>query len=155
MEVIGVVFTYLCFLFIPVGLIIVGYVVGSRKERDHYASIEARETRFASVLTTSTKRIPEGDYLAPRMVMGSAVISIDRFKQLVAGFMMRFGGEVGTYASLIDRARREAVLRMKEAAPTADLIVNVRLETLSISQGGKEQVGSVEVLAYGTALRER
>ena len=48
---------------------------------------------------------------------------------------------------LVDRARREAILRMKEQAADADLFVNLKLETSSVSQ-----VGSVEVLAYCTAI---
>jgi uncharacterized protein YbjQ (UPF0145 family) len=41
---------------------------------------------------------------------------------------------------------------MKEACPDADQVINLRLETSSISKGKKKQVGSVEVLAYGTAI---
>ena len=54
--------------------------------------------------------------------------------------------------TLIDRARREAVLRMKESCPEADLVINLRLETSSITKGRGKQIGSVEVLAYGTAI---
>jgi uncharacterized protein YbjQ (UPF0145 family) len=41
---------------------------------------------------------------------------------------------------------------MKESCPEADQVINMRLETSSISKGQKKQVGSVEVLAYGTAV---
>ena len=41
---------------------------------------------------------------------------------------------------------------MKESCPGAHQIINIRLETSSISKGRKKQVGSVEVLAYGTAV---
>ena len=34
-----------------------------------------------------------------------------------------------------------------------DLYINLKLETLSISKGGDKQSGTVEVLAYGTAIR--
>jgi len=44
------------------------------------------------------------------------------------------------------------VLRMKEACPDADQIINIRLETSSIYKGQGKQIGSVEVLAYGTAI---
>ena len=60
------------------------------------------------------------------------------------------------YETLIDRARREAILRMKEDCPQASQIINVRIETASISQNAsKGTIGSVEVLAYGTALTFR
>jgi len=51
----------------------------------------------------------------------------------------------------VDRARREAILRMKEQAPGADAIVNLRLETTSISKGSRsrnQSVSTVEALAY-------
>jgi uncharacterized protein YbjQ (UPF0145 family) len=43
---------------------------------------------------------------------------------------------------------------MKEAAlaQQATLILNVKYETASIYKGGRNAVGSVEVLAYGTAM---
>ena len=44
---------------------------------------------------------------------------------------------------------------MKENAGQADLIAGVRIETSSIGQsaGDDDAVGSVEALAYGTAIR--
>jgi uncharacterized protein YbjQ (UPF0145 family) len=66
---------------------------------------------------------------------------------------MIFGGELRAYCSLLDRARREAILRMKAQYPDADLIVNLRIETSSISKGAKNTIGSTEIFAYGTALK--
>ena len=63
-----------------------------------------------------------------------------------------FGGNVQSYETLVDRARREAVLRMKESCPHADQVINLRLETSSITKGKGKQVGAVEVLASGTAI---
>jgi uncharacterized protein YbjQ (UPF0145 family) len=64
---------------------------------------------------------------------------------------------VRSYSPLLDRARREALLRMKAqaAALSADMIINVRLETSSIGVGETNRKGlsSVEMLAYGTAVR--
>ncbi|TVR42934.1 MAG: hypothetical protein EA402_10805 [Planctomycetota bacterium] len=62
------------------------------------------------------------------------------------------GGEVRTYTQLVERCRREALLRLKQEARDAgyDLVVNLRLDTSTI--GGKSNV-MIEVLATGTALR--
>ncbi|MGB5413298.1 MAG: heavy metal-binding domain-containing protein, partial [Polyangiales bacterium] len=77
----------------------------------------------------------------------------DHFKRFLSGFRMIFGGEIRSYSSLIDRARREAVLRMKESQPDADAFLNTRLETSTISStAGNEGMGTIEVLAYGTAV---
>jgi uncharacterized protein YbjQ (UPF0145 family) len=82
------------------------------------------------------------------------VISIDYFKRISAALRSLLGGRVTAYESLLERARREAILRMKQRAfdSGASHVINVKLETTSISKGYRKQVGSVEVYAYGTAL---
>ena len=90
------------------------------------------------------------------LVCGSVVISIDFFKKFVAGLRDLVGGRVSSYESLLERARREALLRMKTEARSigAKSVWNVRLETSSITKGGKG-VAAVEVIAYGTAVTHR
>ena len=55
------------------------------------------------------------------------------------------------YESLLERGRREALLRMKEDAIAwgAVQILNVHLETSSANAG----TVALEVIAYGTAIR--
>lgn len=141
-------------LLIFLTLIACGYFFGRMAEKKHYASIIERERRFRLLPTTSSKR-PIGS-LAPvrecRLVSGSVVISVDYFKRILAGLRNFFGGRVSSYETLVDRARREAVLRMKESCPGATQLINLRIETSSIAKGRKRQIGSVEVLAYGTAI---
>jgi len=135
-------------------LIALGYFVGSYLEKKHYQSIREREAKYASLPTIMLKKPLHPERVKEsRLVNGSVVISIDYFKRLMAALKNIFGGNVTSYESLIDRARREAVLRMKEDAEDADEIINVRLETSSISKNDqKGTIGSVEVLPYGTAL---
>lgn len=138
---------------IPLLLLVVGFGVGWYIEKRHYASIHQREALYADIPALNSRRVPREEAVeAAELVTGSVVVSIDRFKQFLAALRNIFGGEVHAYSSLIDRARREAMLRMKEAAPDAELFANVRLETASISKGGRKQSGTVEVLAYGTAV---
>jgi uncharacterized protein YbjQ (UPF0145 family) len=133
-----------------------GYFVGHMTERRHYKSIVARETAFLGVpAVTSGKRFePERTVARVELVTGSVVVSIDYFKRILAALRNIFGGEVGAYESLVDRARREAMLRMREAAGSADIVVNCRIETAAIGQSAnrKNSVGSVEAIAYGTAI---
>jgi uncharacterized protein YbjQ (UPF0145 family) len=140
---------------IPILLIVIGRVVGSRIERSHYASIEEREARFQGQLALSTKQSDApGAVRSATLATGSVVISVDHFKRFLSGFRMIFGGEIRSYSSLIERARREAVLRMKESQPDAHAYVNTRLETSTISSTrGNEGIGTIEVLAYGTAVQ--
>lgn len=135
-------------------LVALGYFVGSHLEKRHYRSIRKREVEYASLPTTMLKKPLHPERVKEsRLVNGNVVISIDYFKRLMATLRNIFGGNVTSYESLVDRARREAVLRMKEDAKGADEIINIRLETSSISKNDqKGTIGSVEVFAYGTAL---
>ncbi|MEO0376400.1 MAG: heavy metal-binding domain-containing protein, partial [Cyanobacteria bacterium P01_A01_bin.17] len=66
------------------------------------------------------------------------------------------GGQIFAYESLLDRGRREALLRMKEDAIRwgAKKVINVRLETATIgSRSGDSGILSIEIVAYGTGLR--
>jgi uncharacterized protein YbjQ (UPF0145 family) len=44
-------------------------------------------------------------------------------------------------------------MKNEAAQLNADIIFNVKLETSSIHKGKGNNIGSVEVLAYGTALK--
>ncbi len=153
MEIILQNFDLLLFLF----LLTLGYASGTWVEKRHYRSIIMREQKLIKMaVITSEARFPDGKVKESGLVVGSVVISIDYFKRLLAILRNLFGGRVKSYESLVDRARREAILRMKEAAQKqgASMIVNMRLETSTIgnSANGKRQVGSVEAIAYGTAI---
>ena len=144
--VIGLVFSVL--------LIVLGRVVGASIEKSHFESIAERESKFRDQPAFSVKT-SEAPYpiRSASLATGSVVVSIDHFKRFMSAFRMLVGGEVRSYSSLIDRARREAVLRMKESQPTADAYLNTRLETSTIaSTQGDEGVGTIEVLAYATAV---
>ena len=131
-----------------------GYFVGSYLERKHYRSIREREETFINLPVSDLKRPLHPELVQESyLVHGSVVISIDYFKRMVAGFRNIFGGNMSTYETLLDRARREAILRMKEDAKGAKEIINLRIETASISKSDRKgKIGSVEVYAYGTAL---
>jgi uncharacterized protein YbjQ (UPF0145 family) len=139
---------------VPLSIIGVAMITGSILERRHYRSIDKREGASGRLPLLNGKRYPTDQSIADaRLVTGSVVISYDHFKRFLAGLRMIFGGEVKSYVSLLDRGRREAILRMKETCLDADLIVNLRVETSSISKGGRRKgLGAVEVFAYGTAL---
>ena len=70
-----------------------------------------------------------------RLVTGSVVISSDYFKQFVAGLRTLIGGRLSSYESLLDRARREATLRMKQEAKRfgSTLVINVKIESTTVS----------------------
>ena len=140
---------------ILVALLTLGYWFGRAAEMAHYRSIIKREAELRDVPAVASK-IPDPE-LMPRqtvLVSGNVVLSIDYFKRFLLKMRNIVGGRVKGYETLLDRARREAVLRMKEQASTqnASLIFNVKLETASIYKGDGNSIGSVEVIAYGTAF---
>jgi uncharacterized protein YbjQ (UPF0145 family) len=144
-------------ILIFLGLLILGYTAGSWAERRHYRSIKDRERETLGMqVMTAEPRFQDERVQRAFLVNGSAVISIDYFKRLLAQLRNIFGGRVKAYESLLDRARREAILRMKQQAREggAEIIVNLRLETSSIGQNAnrKRSIGSIEAIAYGTAL---
>lgn len=136
-------------------LLTVGFFSGRYQEKKHYASIRARETAPGQVMVFA-ERLPPASFPAPptQLVSGSVVISADYFKRFVASIRMLIGGRLNTYESLLDRARREAILRMREQAKAigATQIFNVKLETMPISGRKTQGVSCLEVLAYGTAV---
>ncbi len=136
-------------------LLLLGFITGSIAESRHYKSIRERE-RTNPVLVFS-QRLPPPQFPAPRtaLVMGSVVISADYFKRFVAILRMLVGGRLNTYETLLDRARREALLRMREQAQTlgAATVFNVKVQTASIAgRNARAGIACLEVIAYGTAL---
>jgi uncharacterized protein YbjQ (UPF0145 family) len=144
-------------LFIFLLLMATGYTCGTIAEKRHYKSIVRREKELIKLMLVSAEgRFADGAVNQSFLVSGSMVVSNDYFKRLLAILRNFFGGRVKAYESLIDRARREAILRMKEEAKAkgAHMIVNLRLETSTIGRSAnkKNKVGSIEALAYGTAV---
>lgn len=135
-------------------LLTLGYVFGSMNERKHYKSIKAREKKYQKLFLSNANKNIAYDHLRGHLVTGSVVVSVDYFKRMVAGLRNIFGGQMSSYESLLDRGRREAMLRLQEQSQKIGGITinNVRYETASISQNARGSIGSIEVLAYGTAM---
>ncbi|NLE85209.1 MAG: YbjQ family protein [Myxococcales bacterium] len=135
-------------------LLLLGLVVGGSIERNHFRDLEQREHASRHRVVLSDKHCDDPRPVArASLAVGSVVISTDYFKQFLAAWRLLFGGELRGHATLLERARREALQRMKESAPHADLFLNVRFETFMISQNSQNALGTVELFAYGTAIR--
>ncbi len=140
-------------------LLILGYIVGSITEKNHYKSIEEREKKTLPLPVVNMKKVedilkPGKKIASAELVTGSVVVSIDYFKRILASLKNLAGGNIRSYETLVDRGRREAILRMKEAADSPDIIMNLRIETSTIGRSAnRNSIGSIEVLAYGTAIK--
>ncbi len=145
-------------LIIFIILVVTGFIAGTIAEKRHYASIKRRESSLTGLpaVTMEDAGIEEKNIEKVYLVMGECVVALDYFKMIAAGLKTIFGGRITSYETLIDRGRREAVLRMKERAAKAgcSIIINMRIETSSIGQNANRKggTGSVEVFAYGTGV---
>ena len=138
------------------GLLAIAFFTGRRAERWHYSSIRAREKALAMLPAVTFRQIPEAWAVDDTgVVAGSVVLSADAFARFLAGLRTIVGGRVASYESLLDRARREAILRCKEAARERgyQAVVNLRLETARVPR--VRGTAGFEVFALGTGLELR
>lgn len=141
---------------IPLFLIAVGFVVGRIIERRHFRSLALREAAEGPILT-NLKSPPAGaEIVSSQLCIGSVVIASDYFKCFGATLKTLVGGRLRTLETLIERGRRESLLRVREQAAQvkADMVLNVRLETSVIMRKkGNRSYPAAEVVAYGTAVK--
>ena len=137
-------------------LIAVGFFVGSYIEKKHLQDLHDREYRTRQIkLINIGAKTPLAEAERTKLFGGSVVISSDYFKTFVASWMNFFGGRITVYETLVERGRREAMLRMKEDAIKwgARQVVNVRLETAEMGGQNPNGVVAVEIIAYGTGVQ--
>ena len=136
--------------------VILGFLFGRHAEKKHFKDLIKRE-EILNELPVIASRIPPYDSpYEQTLVSGSVVIANDYFKAFVAGLRNLFGGKIRSYETLLDRARREAILRMKQEAKDlgAEYVFNIKYETSNISGQYSKKLPIIEVHAYGTALRK-
>ena len=143
---------------IPLLILLLAYFVGSYIERRHFRKIREREDALQGYPVMTFESMPDTWRVgSSTLVSGSVVVSLDYFKRIIAGLRAIVGGRIKTYEPLLDRARREALLRMAESARKSgyDAVINVRLETsrLANARGNGNGTAGVEMLAFGTALK--
>lgn len=139
-------------------LLVLGLAAGTLAERRHFTDIRIREGRFRTLPALTFSKPPSDWVIAGSgLAAGSVVVSLDYFKRFAASLRMIFGGRIKAFEPLLERGRREAILRMKEDAAAAgyDAIINVRLETSRIANADGSTTAGVELMAYGTGVKLR
>lgn len=133
------------------------YFVGNHIEKSHYKNIQKREVALFKkhCISFSKKTINSKKVGNVQLVCGNVVVGCDYFKAFLAGLRNFFGGNVSAYETVLDRGRREALLRMRESAHAqgADIIVNTKVETVMLDPMGTNQKPKVSIIAYGTAIK--
>ncbi|KRG32329.1 MULTISPECIES: YbjQ family protein [unclassified Psychrobacter] len=129
-----------------------GWFFGSRHERQHLAQLSIAEQELSHIMVSSERfYVPKlVAHTEGELVLGSVVIAQDYFKMIIARVLSIFGKNLTTYETLLDRARREALVRMRTEAQAKGYnhIYGLRLEVSNINQLGS----MVEAIAYGTAV---
>lgn len=136
-------------LFAPLALFLLAGGAGRLQERKHQRSLVRREDALAHVVVVDVAG-PTGPVSSAHLVGGEVVLGCDYGKQVLARVRDIFGGEVRSFGRVLDRARREAVVRMQHQADQhgAHMVVNVRFTTAMTGS----RLLAAEVVCYGTAL---
>ncbi len=133
-------------LIIPL-ILVISYFIGFAIEKNHFKSLRIREEKnkhkpfLSEPLYKFRKPVKHSEMACEEIVIGG-----DYFRHFWANLRNLFGGNLTAYESLKDRARREAILRIKESNPNADYFVNAKIETININSH------MCEVLVYVTAI---
>ena len=132
-------------------LLVLGYLFGRVAERQHYKRIIKREEELQHLPVVASRYPPVDREYSQRLVSGNVVVASDYFKSFLANLINIFGGRVTPFESMLDRARRESILRMKDEAikMNAAYVFNIKFDTTRIATG---KVAAMEVVAYGTAM---
>lgn len=155
-DLIGLLLTFGFFFF----FIMLGFIGGGISERRHLESLREREEATQGMLVTQLRSFPESEPAdtTPKAMFAEVVISSDYLKTILGMIRNLFGGELRSFQALLDRARREALLRLKEQALADgyDAICNVRMETADLAGRGansKNKMYMASILASATAYR--
>jgi uncharacterized protein YbjQ (UPF0145 family) len=153
--------TLLFYVGLPALVLFVGWLVGHLSETRHERSLAEREEALRDIEATDMRNPPgfaaaEGPCM---LVSGEAVVASDTFKSWVFGLKNIVGGESKFFTRLFERARREALLRMKTRARElgCNAVCNVRFDSADIggnASGMKKKGSNMAVaLVSGTAWR--
>ncbi len=143
---------------IPLLVILGAWLINVLVRRSQNRYLAEQEQHFrGKIRLTNLRHYPEGKCRDAALVTGSAAIANNYFVSFWAGLKHVFGGEMKGYTSLCTVAHRLCLVRLMQEAEAmgANAIYNVRFETASIlSANNRKQMGGVELIAYGTAVKE-
>lgn len=145
-------------LIIAVLMLVFCYGIGTIIEKNHYKKIRERELKlYRQPYITFAKNVnKQKTVLHAEFVSASVVIACDHFKEFLANLRNIFGGNISAYESVLDRGRREAILRIREKALKrhANVVVNVKIDTVMLNPliNGRNGGQNVCIIAYGTAV---
>ena len=144
-------------LLVPLLLLAVAFLAGNVMNSRHEKSLLERQQNLSHIRTTDLDHLLDADPTGNPATLFTAEISlgVDHFRGALGSLKNIFGGEIRSYQQTLDRARREAILRLVEQADLAgfNAIANIRLEFADISGSAHmaKRPAMVTIMAYGTA----
>ncbi len=153
-------FTLVCVLVPILAPLVLALVIGSWIEHRHLQNMNQREAALRSMLVSDLSSYPHHapGGPSPQMVAAEVVVACDYFKAFLASWKLLFGGRVGSYQRVVDRARREATLRVLEQARALgyNAVCNLRIESADVAGNTQESRMPISaVIAFGTAYLAR
>lgn len=129
-------------------LFVIGWYFGMRAERRHLSRLAHDEQKYRHISVSSERFYEPSGVSESMLVIGSVVIAQDYFKVVAARLLSFFGKNLTVYESLLDRARREAVVRAKSQAAASEFhaLYGLRFEMTEVGRG-------IEMIAYAVAIR--
>ena len=131
---------------------VLGWLIATWLERRHFKSMSEREILLQGISVNTAKRISSCEPEGVTLLIGSVVVAHDYFRTLIIFFRKVIGGNIKPYERLVERGRREALIRLKEEAEIRgmDKVINVRFTTNAIAG---RFLHAIEMVAYGTGVR--
>lgn len=143
---------------IPLLILAVAFFAGNVSASRHEKSLLERQETVAHIHTTDLNRFSQPDpTIQANLFTAEVTLGIDHFRGFLGRLKNIFGGQIRSYQKTLDRARREALMRVIEQAHFAgyNAVANLRLEFVDISGKANrvKRASMVTIIAYGTGYR--
>lgn len=147
----------LFYILLPAAFLLAAMFAGNYIASRHEADLRRRSATVAHIRATDTRMMLDAKAGAnPAAIVTSEVtLGIDHFRGFLGKLKNIFGGEVRSYQTTLDRARREAVTRILEQAHAKgfNAVANLRVDFADIGGNATmaQKAAMVSILAVGTA----
>lgn len=132
------------------------FMLISNFKKNYVYNLEMRERRYEDMpVYNIPKAINNNNVKFSRLIVGSAVFTLDFGRRFHAYLDYVSGGKLRYYEELIEVGRREAIQKIKEQAIGYNYITNIKFSTNNIGKPShrKYSQGIIEVVATGTAIK--
>ncbi|HMO14133.1 MAG TPA: heavy metal-binding domain-containing protein [Pirellulaceae bacterium] len=135
-------------------LLVAAFALGGYVDRKHLANLAERERLCQSIQLSQSQHFfsPHFGGSPPQIVTAETVVANNHFKRFLASWRKFFGGEIKSFHVLVERARRETLMRLVENAQQQgfNALCNVRLDSVDIG-GNTTAQGMSCICILGTA----